>query len=151
MIYRSSSSADTKAFARRVAAHLRKMKQGKRARVVALHGDLGAGKTTFVQGFAKAIGARGRVASPTFIIVRRMKIVRGPFRNLFHVDAYRIKDRREIAHLGFREMIADPQNIILIEWPERLGRSLPGGSLKLRFEHGKTINERIIRSPKNFS
>lgn len=72
MIYKSSSSARTKAFAQHVARATLRRHGARSATVVALNGELGSGKTTFVQGFAHALGAHGRVTSPTFIIVRRM-------------------------------------------------------------------------------
>ena len=151
MIYQSSSSLRTKTFARDIARAILKKGRARRASIVALSGDLGAGKTTFVQGFARAIGARGRVSSPTFIILRRMKITKGPFKNLFHIDAYRIKNKKEISGLGILDIFSHPENIILIEWPERLGRTLTQQALRISFRHGRAEHERIIQTSKKLT
>jgi len=119
--------------------------------VFALQGELGAGKTTFVQGFLRGLGIKRRSASPTFIIFRRFRIgrkslvvSRQSFRNVYHVDAYRIKKPRELLALGFKEILSDPQNIVLIEWAENIKRILPKETTWLRFAHGKKQNERTI-------
>lgn len=171
MIFASSSSARTKAFAARVArwtlqgTRLRgaRARSGvaKQATVIALSGELGSGKTTFVQGFARALGVRGRVASPTFIMMRRMPIgatrkmrqVKSkpfaishlPFTNLYHIDAYRLQGTKALAHLEFARVLADPKNVILIEWAERVRRAIPKKSIHIVFRHGKKEHERTIR------
>lgn len=94
--------------------------------VVCLYGDLGAGKTTFVQGVARALGIEGRVVSPTFIIVRKYK-------NFWHVDLYRMNSIEEIDGLGLAEICADPKNIVFIEWPERMGKLLPKKRWEVKF------------------
>src|SRR5581483_5947382 len=102
----SSSSVETErlgeAFAKTLAA---KKTQGKHAVVVALRGDLGAGKTTFIKGFAKGLGFRRRIVSPTFIIMRRFGI-RGArparFKNFYHFDVYRLRDAAALEVIGFR-------------------------------------------------
>ncbi len=95
------------------------------ATVVALSGDLGAGKTTFVQAVAGAQGVAEPVKSPTFIIMQVFEVSGGPFRRLIHIDAYRLKDLHELEVLGWRELIADPENLICIEWPEQVTGALP--------------------------
>lgn len=116
------------------------------AAVWALRGDLGAGKTTFVQGFARGLGIRRRVVSPTFVLMRRFAISRRgiQFKNLYHIDAYRIKTTDGLDALGLREIFADPQAVVLIEWPEKLKKILPRGAAKVSFRHGKKENERVI-------
>lgn len=84
--------------------------------VILLSGDLGAGKTTFVQGFAKTLGITGNIISPTFILIKN-------YGKLFHIDLYRLQSV-SLEGLGLSEIISDPTNIVLIEWPERL-QSLP--------------------------
>ena len=169
MIYQSSSSRDTEQFAASLARRIVRLvrarttpkasvRQG-RATVVALSGELGGGKTTFARGFARGLGARGRVQSPTFIIIRRMQIgkqvtggkrqaVRGKgqrFENLFHMDAYRISKKAELGALGLREVLRNPKNILLIEWPENLPASFRRGAFRVYFSHGANKNLRTIR------
>lgn len=120
------------------------------ARVLALRGNLGAGKTTFVQGFFKGLGLKSRAPSPTFVLMRRHALRKKGFKNVFHVDAYRLKKSAHFDALGFGEIVADPRNIVLIEWPERARRFLPGATTWVAFRHGARENERriIITSPK---
>ncbi|HTY39726.1 MAG TPA: tRNA (adenosine(37)-N6)-threonylcarbamoyltransferase complex ATPase subunit type 1 TsaE [Candidatus Paceibacterota bacterium] len=145
MIWQSSSSAATKNFGAAYAKRL--LRRGRRtgAVVVGLIGDLGSGKTTFVQGFFRGVGARGRAVSPTFIIMRRATISRGDFRNLYHLDAYRLDASSEIEPLGLKTILAEPTNIVLVEWAERLRRVLPRRTEWIRFAHGQTPSSRTIR------
>lgn len=113
------------------------------ATVVALQGDLGAGKTTFTQGFAHTLGIKRRLISPTFVIMRRYPIraggatIRAKFKNLYHIDAYRFKKADALEALGFHEILEDPAAIVLIEWPENVKKLLPRGTTWLKFRHGK--------------
>lgn len=120
-----------------------KISKRKHALVLALVGELGSGKTTFIQGFLRGLGIRKRIASPTFIIFRRFTLSDSRFANVYHVDVYRIRKPRELKLLEFGKILADPQNIVLIEWAEKVERILPKNSLWLRFRHGKRENERI--------
>jgi tRNA threonylcarbamoyladenosine biosynthesis protein TsaE len=115
----------------------------KRALVIALQGDLGAGKTTFTQGFARGLGIKRRMASPTFIIMRRFALPRSSG-NIYHIDAYRLKKLDSLEVLGFKEILADPKNVILIEWPEKIKKILPRQTIWLKFQYGKKENERKI-------
>ncbi len=141
--YLSSSSAATKRFGFDFARRILKSKQRKKAVVVALVGELGCGKTTFAQGFAAGLGVRERVSSPTFILMRISTLKRKRFLNFIHVDAYRA-EAKDFLKLGFKKLAADPKNIILIEWADRLKRILPKSVLWVRFRHGGKRNERII-------
>ncbi len=89
----------------------------KTAVVLALHGDLGSGKTTFLQGFAKGLGIEEVVNSPTFVIMKRFQISDFRFQNFYHLDCYRLEKPEEILELGFKEIISNPRNIVAIEWP----------------------------------
>jgi len=118
---------------------------------LALTGDLGSGKTTFIQGFCKGIGIKKRVVSPTFLIIKRFKIPACPagrqdlrFRSIYHIDCYRIQKPREISKLDFKEIIDNPQNIVLIEWAEKIKKLLPRKIIWVRFEYGRKISERNI-------
>ena len=118
------------------------------ANVIALSGDLGAGKTTFVQGFSKALGIKYKITSPTFLIIRRYQvssIKHRVFKNFFHFDLYRIHKAKELLDLGFGRILKDSHNILLIEWPEKIKKLLPKSTVWINFKHGKKENERSIR------
>src|SRR5689334_12985517 len=89
--------------------------------ILALHGDLGAGKTTFLQGFAKGLGIKKQIISPTFIIMRTYEIAGDDrFKQFYHVDLYRIESEHDVEGLGLLEIMKDPENIVAIEWPEKI-------------------------------
>lgn len=94
--------------------------------VISLSGDLGAGKTAFVQGVATALGVEGRVTSPTFTIVHEYE-ARYP---IVHLDVYRLNSFQEVIDLGFEEYL-DPQAIVLIEWGEAIAPMLPRRHLEI--------------------
>ncbi|MDO8429995.1 MAG: tRNA (adenosine(37)-N6)-threonylcarbamoyltransferase complex ATPase subunit type 1 TsaE [bacterium] len=129
----------------------RHLQQVRGATIVALRGELGAGKTTFVQGFMKALGVKNRITSPTFVICRKYKLksqkskVKSQmFFNVYHLDLYRINKPKELLDLGFKKILKDPRVIVLIEWPERAKKILPKNMILLNFKHGKNEKERII-------
>lgn len=141
----TKSKAQTQKFAKKMAEQILKKGPGKQAQILALHGDLGAGKTTFTQGFIKALGVKHHVTSPTFMLVRRYELKEKNFANVFHFDLYRIHQTKEALSLDLRKIVKNPENIVLIEWPERLGKLLPKNAVKVNFNHGKNEKERIIR------
>jgi tRNA threonylcarbamoyladenosine biosynthesis protein TsaE len=114
---------------RRIGMRLGKVLQA--GDVICLQGDLGAGKTTFVQGVAHGWGSLDSVSSPTFIIVNDYR--RGDEAHLFHMDAYRLDSTPEAEELDLDAMLA--QGPLLIEWPERIDGLVPGERLWIRFEH----------------
>jgi tRNA threonylcarbamoyladenosine biosynthesis protein TsaE len=127
-----------------------KKKPNKTAKVILLYGELGAGKTTFTKGLYKGLGSKAAVTSPTFIIMRRSRIAAGTFKNIFHLDCYRIEDERALDVLGIKEILSEPSNIVIIEWPEKISKSLPRKNIiKARFAHGKTESERSIEIVQN--
>ena len=95
------------------------------ATVVGLYGDLGAGKTAFAQAVARALGVGEKVASPTFVIMKSYLISHISYLHLIHIDAYRMDSSDEIARLGWGEILSNPQNLVLIEWPERVADLMP--------------------------
>jgi tRNA threonylcarbamoyladenosine biosynthesis protein TsaE len=105
------------------------------ATVVGLSGDLGAGKTSFTQGVARACGITDAVVSPTFVIMKIYPISHHSFLRLIHIDAYRLEKPEELLNLGWQEIIADPTNIILVEWCERVVGLMPENSTTIHFEH----------------
>ncbi len=103
-----------------------KMKPGM---VIALHGDLGAGKTTLTQYIAKQLGVSRRALSPTFALIRNYSVKRrtsnverqtSNVKRLVHVDAYRIEDERELLALDLDEELMESGTVMIIEWPERV-------------------------------
>ncbi|HOX21669.1 MAG TPA: tRNA (adenosine(37)-N6)-threonylcarbamoyltransferase complex ATPase subunit type 1 TsaE [Candidatus Paceibacterota bacterium] len=119
----------------------------KSPRIFCLQGDLGAGKTTFIQGIAKALKIKNKILSPTFVIMKDFKIGLRPFQRLFHIDCYRFDKPEEILALNFKEIITNPKNLIFIEWPERIAKFLPKNSVWLEFKvKGKNKREIIISS-----
>lgn len=103
------------------------------ARVVLLSGDLGAGKTTFVQGVAQALGVNRPVRSPTYTLVNVHPVVHHVIQRLVHVDLYRLDRLEDVMDptIGLGEFLNDAQSLVLIEWPERL--VVPLDALKLTF------------------
>jgi len=101
--------------------------------VLALHGNLGAGKTTFVQYLAESLGIEEAVTSPTFVIMKRYVGVRNN-PTLVHIDAYRIEDIDEMRVLGFERLLGENHTIICIEWAERIAPLLPPNTIHLNFE-----------------
>ena len=129
----SKSPEETQTFAAALAAEL------KNGAVLALHGDLGSGKTCFVQGLARALGVRQPVTSPTFTIVNEYR-GRCP---LVHMDLYRIGDPDELLSLDFENYL-NAEGITVIEWAERSGDWLPGNTMHIYFETGTDPDMRTI-------
>lgn len=90
--------------------------------VVGIAGELGTGKTTLVRAIAEGLGVSEPVTSPTFALVHRYA---GAATTVYHVDGYRLKRPAEAADLGLDDILAEPDSVLLIEWPERLGDWLP--------------------------
>lgn len=143
MEYLSKSVGETEKVARELAEKIIPRQARDKATVVALEGELGAGKTTFTKAFAKALGVKEKLTSPTFVILKRFTIYDLRFKNLIHVDAYRLNSGEELKSLGIEEMLADPGNIILIEWAERVADILPAEHLTIHIDH-ISENERKI-------
>ncbi len=120
------SEDDTAACARRLAAL-----PALRNAFIALHGDLGAGKTTFVRHLLRALGVQGRIKSPTYAVVEPHDAADGLA--VYHFDFYRFDDPREWDDAGFRELFAGP-GLKLAEWPEKAAGMLPPADLDLRIE-----------------
>lgn len=140
----TKNSKETQEIAQELVEQIIKQGPRDRAVVVTLAGELGAGKTTFVQGFTRALGIEQQPTSPTFLIMRRYPIDGGDFMNVYHIDAYRVKSSDELTKLGFAEIVADPRAIILIEWPERIADLIPADAIAVSFTHGTSEGERTI-------
>lgn len=112
-------------------------KKRNHAFLIALRGDLGGGKTTFVQGLAKGLNIKDKITSPTFVIYKK-------YNNFYHFDCYRIKKPKEILDLGFKDIVSNPKNIVAIEWAERIKKIIPKDALWIDFnfidENKREIN-----------
>ena len=106
----------------------------KQARILGLVGDLGGGKTTFLQGFAKGLGVKERVLSPTFVIFKKFKLKsKLPFDFFYHMDCYRLFNKKDLTVLGFDEVVKDQKNIIAAEWSDKVVRLVPKDGLIIKF------------------
>lgn len=116
-------------------------------RILALEGELGGGKTTFLKGFAKGLKIREKISSPTFILMRRFKIKNSKFENFYHIDCYRIENEKEILNLGLKEILQNPKNIVAIEWADKIRALLPRKTIFLFFEIlGKTQRKITLKN-----
>ncbi|HEV8378603.1 MAG TPA: tRNA (adenosine(37)-N6)-threonylcarbamoyltransferase complex ATPase subunit type 1 TsaE, partial [Tepidisphaeraceae bacterium] len=104
--------------------------------VVALEGELGAGKTQFVRGLVKALAGDGRaVSSPTFVL---LNVYQTPLFAVYHLDAYRVSGAEDFSSIGFSELL-EQNGIVVVEWPSRVKEILPPKRIDIRFEiTGKT-------------
>jgi tRNA threonylcarbamoyladenosine biosynthesis protein TsaE len=126
--------------------------------ILLLYGELGSGKTTFVQGLARALGITGPVTSPTFTIVGEYAVPPAfakasagrPDKGIFtfvHVDLYRLDEKNAASDPAVRdvlERVQDPGRLTVIEWADRLGEQAPKKPQRIGFQHGKTPEERIL-------
>lgn len=129
------SEADTRAFARGLARRV----AARPSVFIALHGDLGAGKTTFVRHLLHALGVAGRIKSPTYTLVE-------PYRagalSIWHCDFYRFDDPREWAEAGLRDVFAGP-GLKLAEWPEKAAPHIPRADLAIKMEAMSDQSRRV--------
>ncbi len=124
--------SELEAIAQRV-VDIAQAQENEAAVVCALHGDLGAGKTTFTQTFARILGVQEVVTSPTFVIMKSYDLTGQPFEKLVHIDAYRIEEIDEMRVLGFDELLGEKGTIMCIEWAENIGSLLPEDTIHIRF------------------
>lgn len=115
----------------------------RQALVVSLEGNLGSGKTEFLKGIAKGIKLKEKIFSPTFLIMKRFILKHNLFKFLWHFDCYRLKKVSEIKELGFKEIIKNYQNIIFIEWGDKIKRFLPKNHWTIKFKI-KGENKRLL-------
>ena len=106
------------------------------ALVIALEGELGAGKTTFTQGFANGVKVENKVTSPTFVLFKIYPLrIKSFFKKMIHVDCYRLRNYKDLGAIGFRDEINNMENIILIEWSDRVQPILPEKHIKVHIDH----------------
>jgi tRNA threonylcarbamoyladenosine biosynthesis protein TsaE len=110
--------------------------------LVTFEGDLGAGKTTFIQAVARGLGVRGAATSPTYALVHRYRGARGP---VFHLDCFRLRSPDEAADLDWEGLVAEG-DAILVEWPERAGGWIPAPARRFRLHHVSDPGRRGLES-----
>jgi tRNA threonylcarbamoyladenosine biosynthesis protein TsaE len=157
----SQSFSDTKIATEKFIKNLRKKPQ---AVIIGLKGDLGAGKTTFVKFAAKSLGVKNHITSPTFVILKSYKLKAptshkategrgkspaspaGRYKLMYHIDAYRLKEAKELKNLGWDNIVKDPNNIIFLEWPEKVKDILPEDTIFIHLTaKGAEHNKRLIK------
>lgn len=139
----TKSPKETKGFARTLLKEWLRMNKNKNSNwLVCLSGDLGGGKTTFVQGLAEELGVKAVANSPTFVIMKKYFSAKPANKkySLYHFDCYRISSCEDILDLGWEDIISSENNIIVVEWPEKIKEILPAKRLDLEFEF---IDEKI--------
>ena len=110
--------------------------------LLAFEGDLGAGKTTFIQAIARGLGVAGATTSPTYALVHRYRGRRGP---VFHLDCYRLRAPDEAADLDWEGLLAEG-DAILVEWPEQAGAWLPAPARRFRLHHLTDVTRRGLEA-----
>lgn len=124
------SVAQTENLAKKLACGLRG------GEIIALSGNLGSGKTTFTQYLAKALGVRGRVISPTFVVLRLYDVKHRTIKNLVHIDAYRLESAGDLAAIGWYDFL-NKRNVVVVEWADKVVDLLPPEAIWLRFRLGR--------------
>lgn len=131
----SKSLEETQKFVKEfIKDRLRCLAPKSEALVVAMEGDLGSGKTTFVKAIAKEFGIENTVTSPTFVIEKIYKLENQAYDNLIHIDAYRLESGEELKTLGWDEISKNPKNIIFVEWSSNVKDILPEDKQKINFK-----------------
>lgn len=114
--------------------------------LLCLAGDLGAGKTTFTQGFLEGLGALRPYVSPTFVIMKQYDLPQpsaSGIKRVYHTDAYRVESK-DFENLGFAEWCADPAGIVILEWPERVQALIPRDAEKIFFAWKSDTEREIV-------
>ncbi len=127
----------------------------KETNLICLYGELGSGKTTFVQGLAKELGIKQQIISPTFVIIKEYTIMDNVscvmdndllsnhlpiypsthYSSFIHIDCYRLESEKDLKSVSLKEYWSSPKNLVIIEWPERIKNILPKKRLEIKFEH----------------
>ena len=126
--------SDLQQFAKEALQSLDSARDKSHATVIALRGDLGAGKTTFVQALGKALGITETMQSPTYVLMKKYQIKKvSPFKQLIHIDAYRLEKPEEFAALKPEQFLQDPKTLVVVEWPEKAAGALPLADVTINF------------------
>lgn len=120
--------------AKKLLMHASENSSATQATVLALSGNLGAGKTTLVQELASVLGVEEQITSPTFVVMKRYQTTHPVFLELIHIDAYRIEEDEEMVILGFLQWLKNPDTLICIEWPEKISSLIPATAINVALE-----------------
>jgi len=114
--------------------------------VLALQGDLGAGKTHFTKGLAQTLNIKENITSPTFVLLKTYQVKKNQhgIKQLIHIDCYRLSNPNELLDLGWQEFINNPTNLIVVEWADKIKSILPPHTRWLNFKLGKSEHQRLI-------
>lgn len=141
MEFVSHSTQETQNIAAQLARETLEKPAGSQAQVIALEGELGAGKTTFVQGFLHSLGIQEKVKSPTFLLMKEYALAS---HRLYHLDCYRLASSADLIPLEIPSILENPQNIVLVEWPERVDDILPAERTTVHIDHISETERKII-------
>lgn len=136
--FKTTSAEETRALGKKIAEKVRP------GALLCLSGELGAGKTTFTQGFLQGLGAEPPYISPTFILMKQYELAQSHqgIVRLYHADAYRVEEK-DFEQLGFAEWLEDEAGVVLLEWPEKIQHLLPEKKIGITFR-SLSENEREI-------
>ncbi len=140
MIFKTKNPRQTKFLAKKLAGRLHPPV------VLALIGDLGGGKTTFIQGLISFWGKRIKITSPTFLLWQKYSFKKKKI-NFYHLDLYRLQNIQDLQELGIKEIFADKKGIVAIEWAEKIRKLLPQKSIKINFQFINHSTRRIKIQP----
>ncbi len=129
---------ETKDVANKILADL---KPGAGAVVLAMEGDLGSGKTTLSQFIGQVLGVEDNMPSPTFLLEKVYELKDQKWQRLIHIDAYRLEKEEEFLNLGWEKLVADPANLILIEWSNRVKNILPKSAIHIVLRHAEESSQ----------
>lgn len=138
VICQSGGDGVTRAYARKLIDHLTI------GGLLLLTGELGAGKTTFVQGLAEALHVNRNITSPTFTLLNSYLTTHPVIEQLVHVDLYRLEDNASLTELDLPQWLDHPRALVVVEWPERSAAAWPTPLGTIHFELGDTLNQRRL-------
>ena len=112
--------------------------------VVALQGDLGAGKTVFVKGLAQKLGIKGNISSPTFVLMKVYRTDHSSIKYFCHVDAYRIRSEEDLLAIGLQDYLNREDTVVVLEWAEKVGEILPKNRKKIEIKHTSETQRELL-------
>lgn len=131
--YISFNSTQTQLIGKNLARAVLRKGRNDKAVLLLLKGDLGGGKTTFLKGFARGLGIKHKILSPTFIIMRKFSLNTLIFHSFYHLDCYRINSPADIKEIGLERILKDPFNIVAVEWPQKIISLLKKPYFEIKF------------------